>query len=388
MNAACSSQFPLGVGRVGRAIRLAFAAVIVALALVLTPQASAHAQDASDVQARSYAGFSDVQPTDWFVESGDLDYAVSHNLLSGYPDGRFGPDDVVSRGQVVTVLWRMAGSPACDTGRFTDVNYGQYYGTAISWARLTGVVSGFGDTNTFAPDDPVTREQLAVMLANYADIIGLQNVASDCTALDAISGSEQVSSWAREQMGWAVDSGILMGEVVDDSVLINPQNPALRSAFAKMATVLLRDVLDGDGCKVANSGVEYYEDQYISMYLPLGWTSFAEPFPMGHTSGAFHVDFYPYDDWTSPFLRVDGARGWNTCQEISPNGNYVGRLAWKYSHGLDAGGWSQMQLETALSYVTGEKLSLSDVGACASETEAADLTQYYASQVRFRVHIK
>ena len=144
-----------------------FLALVLAVGLMpAVPKAAA----ADEAQGRAYAGFEDVSPQDWYVTSGDLDYAVENGLLKGYDGdraGQFGPWDSVTRAQVATILWRVAGEPAADAEDFSDVDYGQWYGAPIEWARSTGVVGGYGDTNEFGPDDAVTREQMAVMLSNY-----------------------------------------------------------------------------------------------------------------------------------------------------------------------------------------------------------------------------
>lgn len=195
------------------------------------------------VNVLSDYGFVDVVPGDWYAVDDILGYAVGNGLLSGYGNGMFGPYDSVTRGQVATILWRIAGEPDASAALFDDVDYSQYYGEAIKWARSKGVISGYGDTNTFCPDDPVTREQLCVMLANYAEKIAHVSTATNCVALDRIAGASQVSSWAREQMGWAVDEGIISGEVTDSGTWVNPQGGAQRCAVAKMVSVFHRDVL-------------------------------------------------------------------------------------------------------------------------------------------------
>lgn len=82
------------------------------------------------------------------------------------------------------------------------------------------------------------------MLANYAEKIARIDVGSDCAALDAIAGAGDVSSWARDAMGWAVDEGIISGDVVDGTPYVNPQGSAQRCAAAKMVSVFHRDVLN------------------------------------------------------------------------------------------------------------------------------------------------
>ncbi len=235
-----------GLGTRARLALVAPLAVLLALvqALVSVPVAAYGEGRQGDIRLQAYGGFADVSPGDWYVTSGMLDYVVDNGLISGYDDGRFGPWDNISRGQVATILHRITGSPSADAATFDDVDYSQYYGEAIDWARASGVISGYSGTNDFGPDNPVTREEFATMLSNYADRVGGVDVSSDCAALDGIPGAESVSSWARESMGWAVDRGILSGVVqADGTSRVEPQGRTQRSQAAKMVTVLHRDVL-------------------------------------------------------------------------------------------------------------------------------------------------
>ena len=118
-----------------------------------------------------YFGFcypDDVGAYDWYVQDGHYFYVSKFGYLDGYDNGLWGPNDQLTRAQVAMVLWRAAGQPWADAEDFSDVDYGAWYADCIEWARQTGVIAGYGDTNLFGPDDPVTREQLAVMLARYA----------------------------------------------------------------------------------------------------------------------------------------------------------------------------------------------------------------------------
>lgn len=193
--------------------------------------------------------FIDTPPDAWYVTSGVIDYVTDEGIISGYsngsvPSGYFGPEDLVTRGQVAVMLHRMAGEPETDDAqRFVDVDYAAYYGDAISWVRSKGIVSGYGDTNRFGPDDPVTREQLAKMLAGYASLGYGLDVSSNCAAASRIQGWGSVSDFAREYMGWAVDKGIIGGMVQSDGTYLAPQASATRSQAAKMLMVLDRDVV-------------------------------------------------------------------------------------------------------------------------------------------------
>lgn len=187
--------------------------------------------------------FSDVSPDDWYMQACVVPYVVEHDLMGGYGDGRFGPYDTVTRGQVATVLWRLAGEPYSKASPFYDVDYTQYYGPAINWARSTGVISGYQDEpgvyRRFGPDDPVTREQLAAMMANYATCIAGVNTASDGVQLAGMPDADFVSPWARPTLAWAMDAGLISGEVTYPGVsYLNPSGTAQRCALAKMVSAL------------------------------------------------------------------------------------------------------------------------------------------------------
>lgn len=196
--------------------------------------------------------FSDAAYTDWFVSSGALDYAYVHALIEGYSGdraGQFGPYDFITRGQVATILWRIAGEPTdCAADAFDDVDYEQYYGPAVTWARATGVINGFEGTNDFGPDANVTREDLCCMLANYASKIAGVDTTSDCTKLDSFPDSVTVNGYARESVGWCVDAGLMNGVRMDDgteegTAEVQAQGNAWRASMASMTTCLHRDVL-------------------------------------------------------------------------------------------------------------------------------------------------
>lgn len=196
------------------------------------------------VGAAGYLGFPDVWSSDWYVTEGYLDYAIEHEIMSGYADGTFGPADAVSRAQVATVLWRMAGEPEADAKRFPDCDYSatSFYGAAVTWARATGVITGYED-GTFGPADSITREQLATMLCRYAQVVAGQDVSSDGSALAELEGADGISQFAVDAMEWAVDRGILSGDMSLGYARVLPQGTADRSQMAKMAVVFQRDVL-------------------------------------------------------------------------------------------------------------------------------------------------
>ena len=206
------------------------ASALIALAATFAVGSAAWASDYPDTQGH------------WAETSGVIDGVVEKGLMKGYDNGMFGPDDKLSRAQIATMLWRYAGKPPADAPDFSDCDYGAWYADCIEWARQTGVIAGYGDTNLFGPDDPVTREQLAVMLARYAQ----QYVGTwaDDAVLRSKADAYAVSDWAWGSMAWAVNCGILTGvDQADGSQMLYPQGYATRAEASKMFTVLLRDVL-------------------------------------------------------------------------------------------------------------------------------------------------
>lgn len=194
-------------------------------------------------------GFSDVTPGDWYANDECLGYAVEHRIMNGYQDGRFGPDDPVTRAQVATVLWNMASNPKATSEPFEDVDYDEWYGPAILWARSVGVVGGYKDPDgvcrTFGPNDYVTREQLCTMLSNYASVVGGLDTASDCKKLDAMPDAYEVSDWARLSVGWSMDEGLVSGALTGGVAWVRPRGTANRAALSKMASALHRRVYGG-----------------------------------------------------------------------------------------------------------------------------------------------
>lgn len=229
----------------------------IALLPVASPLASAEAAETTTVSDDSTCGFSDVDGTEWFANAQYLGYVVEKGLMKGYDDsGAFGPYDTITRGQVAVVLHRLAGGSHADASDFSDVDYSEYYGNAIEWARSTGVIKGYGDTNTFGPNDPVTREQLAVMLCNYAEKVAGVDIGSDGSKLAAMPDADEVDDWGVPAVSWVMDQGIISGVVEPDGAFVRPLANAQRCQFAKMASVFHRDVLKsafgaGEGGTVA-----------------------------------------------------------------------------------------------------------------------------------------
>ena len=129
---------------------------------------------------------------------------VSENLMVGMGNNLFQPNGSLTRGQLATILYRLAGSPETSgKSPFTDVAEGRYYSDAVAWAAENGIVTGITDT-LFAPNQPVTREQLVTMIGRYAEKKGIEIVAKG--DLSAYPDASNVSNYAKAYMIWAVET--------------------------------------------------------------------------------------------------------------------------------------------------------------------------------------
>ena len=196
-----------------------FGALLLALILALSLSVTAYA-------AVEDTGFSDVAADAWYADA--VTYVRDNGLMSGTSDTTFTPGGTMTRGMLVTTLYRMAGSPLLeneDLGYpFADVPGDAWYADGVYWARLAGVVGGYSE-DQFGPDDPVTREQIAAILWRYAG-----SPAAESGTDFADEGS--ISAYATQAVDWARANGIVNG--VEDNRFL-PQSSATR---AQVATIL------------------------------------------------------------------------------------------------------------------------------------------------------
>ncbi|HHX93335.1 MAG TPA: hypothetical protein GX688_06850 [Clostridiales bacterium] len=151
--------------------------------------------------------FADVLQSDWFYSS--VLYAYENGLMKGTGSSSFTPYGATTRGMIVTILHRLEGEPAAESSPYTDVAADQYYSSAVAWASLNEIVSGYGN-DTFGPEDAVTREQMAVILKNYAEYKGYD--LSGTADLSGYSDSSSISPWAADAMAWANAAGLIQGD--------------------------------------------------------------------------------------------------------------------------------------------------------------------------------
>ncbi len=208
--------------------------------------------DDIDAQAATKL-FKDTPKNAWYVTEGWLGYVTDAGLMNGYTDGsgKFGPEDPITREQVVTILYRYANPTSKATTsksqfgsvtHFSDVATGQYFTAAVEWAFQSGITTGYSGTGTFGVGDPISREDLATMLYRFAKLCG------DNGSLANISGypdASSVDSWATSGMRWANAAGIVTGDKATNPARLKPTATATRAEAAKMFSVLVRDTLAG-----------------------------------------------------------------------------------------------------------------------------------------------
>ena len=175
--------------------------------------------------------FTDVYEDDWYFD--EIKYVYSLGLMNGVGNNAFDPTGTMSRGMLVTVLHRLEGSPEAGSCSFTDLTAG-WYKEAVAWAAEVGIAKGVSDTK-FEPDEPVTREQMAVFIHRYAKYKGVD--VSGLADISSFPDSAEVSSWAKTEMQWSVKAGLIIGTLEQGSKLLAPQDSATR---AEAATILMR----------------------------------------------------------------------------------------------------------------------------------------------------
>ena len=173
--------------------------------------------------------FSDIAPDAWYKDA--VQYAYDNGLMTGTSATTFEPEATTTRAMIVSILARLEGVTTAQAAGFADVDDNDWYATAVNWAANVGVVNGYED-NTFQPNTPITREQLAAILMNYAAYKGYD--VSARADLSHYSDADSISSWANDVLLWAVAEGLLTG-VTDDTIA--PQAHATR---AQVAAILQR----------------------------------------------------------------------------------------------------------------------------------------------------
>lgn len=170
--------------------------------------------------------FTDVNDNDWFYDV--VLYAYENGLMTGTSADAFAPNTATTRGMIVSMLARLEGVTSAEDAGFADVAANDWYATAVNWAASVGVVNGYED-NTFRPNAPITREQMAAILYNYADYKGYD--VSARADLSDYADAASISSWAEDVLAWANAEGLINGMT---ATTIDPQGATTRAQTAAM----------------------------------------------------------------------------------------------------------------------------------------------------------
>ncbi len=172
--------------------------------------------------------FNDVSANDWFADA--VDYVTGKGMMNGTAANTFSPKANTTRGMVVTVLYRLENEPSTSAASFTDVASGAYYANAVAWANANGIVSGYGN-GKFGPNNQVTREQMAAILYRYAQYKKYDVSVGEDTNIMDFDDVRQISSYAVPAIQWACGAGVMSGK---STYTLDPKGDATRAEVAAM----------------------------------------------------------------------------------------------------------------------------------------------------------
>lgn len=179
--------------------------------------------------------FADVSQSAWYHAA--VDYVLEQGIMSGVSADRFGPEDTLTRAMAAQMLWALEGKPVVNyLMQYGDVAQGAWYAEAVRWASAQGVMSGYSG-ETFGPEDNITREQLALILFNYADQAGYD--VDGRADLSGYADEAAVSGWAVTALEWAVDAGLISGR---EGSALAPAATATRAEVAQIFMNFLENV--------------------------------------------------------------------------------------------------------------------------------------------------
>ena len=181
----------------------------------------------------------DVSGKAWYHE--EVDYVLTNGLMAGTGGSSFSPGSNLSRAMIAQILYAMAGKPSGGASRFSDVVKGSWYEDAVNWCAANNIVAGFED-GTFRPNDNVTREQLAVILMGYTgsrhDNARNRQIHM---SLDTFSDCASVSSWAQKGVAWAAGKHLIAGR---GGMVIDPGATATRAEVAQIITSYCMEIVN------------------------------------------------------------------------------------------------------------------------------------------------
>ena len=178
-------------------------------------------------QVPAISDYADLNADAWYA--GAVKYALEQGLMNGVGDGKFAPDGSTTRAQIVTMLWRLEKEPAVKYDiKFTDVAEGIWYTDAVRWAAAEQIVTG--SNGKFAPNDPVTREQLAAILWRYAKYKDMDVSVGENTNILSYNDAFDVAEYAYAPLQWACGAGVIQGSAGN----LMPRGLATRAQTAAM----------------------------------------------------------------------------------------------------------------------------------------------------------
>lgn len=228
------------------ALELKFSGNLGAYTFTVTPKELFNGEEKIDAEAFDVTGsithfcpsakFIDVNTDSWYHEG--VDFVVANGLMNGVSDNEFDPAGNITRGMIVTVLYRAAGAPAV-SGKtsFVDVPEGAYYSAAAQWASETGIAKGYED-GTFLPNQPATRQEVVTFLYRYAKLAELKTTGK--ADLSVYPDGSSVQDYAKAAMEWAVSNGLVQGSADEGKLYLLPISTCSRAQYATMLMRLFR----------------------------------------------------------------------------------------------------------------------------------------------------
>ena len=181
--------------------------------------------------------YTDAKTTDWYHDG--VHFCLENGLMVGYGDNIFKPNAHTTRSMLIVMLWRLNGSPVVNYALdFADVKEGTWYTEAVRWAKSEGVAGGYGN-GKFGPNDTLTREQMVTMLYRYAQYKGYDVSVGEDTNILSFGDATTVAEYAIPAMQWACGSGVVGGTAAADGsgLILDPKGSTTR---AQMATMVMR----------------------------------------------------------------------------------------------------------------------------------------------------
>lgn len=188
-----------------------------------------------NASAASASNMTDIPSGSWYESA--VRYCLNNNYMNGESETKFNPNGTVSRAQMVQVLYNLEGQPGYTSGHtpFEDITPGSWYYNAVRWSEENGIADGTS-ASTFEPNAPVTREQVATFFANYAKF--KNNYSGAQSDLSKYSDQNKISAWAKENISWAVNYGLMSGT---SETTLDPQGTCIRAQLAQFIKNYFKD---------------------------------------------------------------------------------------------------------------------------------------------------